>query len=108
MEEHSKLKKYIGNMIRANRLKLGVRQNAFAKKLKMTRASIANIEAGRQLLPITKIFDLAKALNVSVSDIIPVNNEHLDMDYLGVVNELTELGITEEKKSEILKIIKSK
>lgn len=47
-------------------------QQALGKRLKLTRASIANIEAGRQRILLHHLFHLSNALSLPVSDLVAV------------------------------------
>lgn len=60
--------------IRAGRLT----QEALATKASLTRTSIINIEKGRQQILLHTLVDISRALQVSVSDLIP-NTEDLEI-----------------------------
>jgi DNA-binding XRE family transcriptional regulator len=53
--------------VRGPRLK----QDALAQKIEMTRTSIINIEKGRQQILLHTLVDIARALNVSPTDLMP-------------------------------------
>ena len=55
----------IGERIKHLRSVHGFTQGAVAEKLKCGRAAVANIEAGRQRLPLHDIITLAKTFNIS-------------------------------------------
>jgi transcriptional regulator with XRE-family HTH domain len=57
--------KAIGIRIRLIRESLGVTQQDLAKKLKYTRTSLVNIEAGRQRLQVHTVEDFARALGTT-------------------------------------------
>lgn len=69
------LYQYIGGRIRAEREELGFLQNDLAQEIGLMRTSIVNIEAGRQRLPIHVLYSIATALGVSVSCLLPKNDE---------------------------------
>lgn len=63
----------IGERIRKTREGLPIRlsQAALAKKLNISRASIVNIEAGRQHAPLHLLWKLAKEIDVELTSLIP-------------------------------------
>lgn len=60
----------LGARIRARRKKLGMIQMDLSRKLKISRASVANIETGRQRVLLCMVFDIAKALRVRPADLL--------------------------------------
>jgi transcriptional regulator with XRE-family HTH domain len=54
----------------------------------MSRASIANIEAGKQGVQIQMVFELAEQLQISPSDLIPVFNDSGNLRDLSEVQTL--------------------
>jgi transcriptional regulator with XRE-family HTH domain len=66
--------KELGRRIAARRKVLGITQAVLSERMGTTsRAAIANIEAGRQALSLTQIYDLASALEFTkLSDLIPI------------------------------------
>lgn len=69
--EQSKFYVILGLRIREARTKSKLKQETFATFLNLSRASIVNIEKGRQHPPIHLLWDIAKVLNISVSDLLP-------------------------------------
>lgn len=61
----------VGNKIRQRREELGLTQQALASAVDLSRTSITNIEQGRQKLLVNTLFDIAKALEVSMADLLP-------------------------------------
>jgi DNA-binding XRE family transcriptional regulator len=63
----------VGERIRTARERQPVRlsQDALAKKLEISRASIVNIEAGRQHAPLYLLWKIAKHLDVELLSLIP-------------------------------------
>ncbi len=61
----------IGLKIKEFRQNRGLNQEKFAKLLNLTRASIVNIEQGRQRLSIHLLYDICKIVNVTIKDILP-------------------------------------
>jgi transcriptional regulator with XRE-family HTH domain len=61
----------VGNKIRERREELGLTQQALASAVDLSRTSITNIEQGRQKLLVNTLFDIAKVLEVSMTDLLP-------------------------------------
>jgi transcriptional regulator with XRE-family HTH domain len=72
----------IGDAIRDARINIGMSQASLADKIKMSRASIVNIEKGRQNPPIHLLWQFSKLLKVSITDLLPkftlVKNDDVD------------------------------
>lgn len=75
-EEQNYLYELIGNQIQELRKKSRFSQENLAKKLELSRASIVNIEKGRQHPSIHLLIDLARILNVNISTFL--NDELLN------------------------------
>lgn len=60
-----------GARVRAARKEAGLTPKALASLVGLSRSSIANLEAGRQRIPVHVIWNLADALGVSVSVLLP-------------------------------------
>ncbi len=65
----------IGRRVLEERKALGFTQTDLAQEVGILRTSIANIEAGRQRLPIYMLFRIALALGVSVDDLLPTEEK---------------------------------
>ena len=67
----------VGRRIRSTRERSGLKlsQEKLAKLLKMSRASIVNIEAGRQHAPLHLLWQIAEALGTDLAMLIPRRNE---------------------------------
>src|ERR1700730_4089733 len=62
----------VGAGLAARRKKLRLKQSEVADQIGLTRASLANIERGRQKLMLHQIYRLASALKVdSINDLLP-------------------------------------
>lgn len=66
------LYQHIGQRICQERSELGFTQTDLAQEVGLLRTSIANIEAGRQRLPIYMLYRIATALGVPVTNLLPV------------------------------------
>lgn len=61
----------LGDQIKKARLKADIKQEAFAGFLKLSRASVVNIEKGRQRPPIHLLWIIAKVLDIDVKELLP-------------------------------------
>lgn len=59
-----------GEKVAFLRLQVGLHQGELAKKIKLTRTSVVNIEKGRQIPPLKTIYLLADALKVEPKELI--------------------------------------
>jgi transcriptional regulator with XRE-family HTH domain len=62
--------KIVGTRVRDARSEARMTQEGLAEILGVTRSSIANLEAGRQGIPVHRLIHIAHALNVSVSILV--------------------------------------
>lgn len=60
-----------GRRLKAEREDLDIRQETVAGRVGLSRASVANIEAGRQRFPFHIAYQLAAALGVDLSRLLP-------------------------------------
>ena len=61
----------LGGLIRARRKALSLTQQDVAARIGMSRASLANIETGRQKVLVHQLYALAEALDLSPADLLP-------------------------------------
>ena len=66
----------VGRCIRAARQRAGFSQVRLSKALRMSRASVVNIEAGRQHPPLHVLWRIAGILGIEPSDLIPGLDEY--------------------------------
>ena len=71
----SALYKRLGATIKAQRRALGLTQQQLAKQLRISRASLANVETGRQRVLVHQLYELADQLNVNVQELLPEPSE---------------------------------
>lgn len=77
----------LGQLIAVRRKGFGLTQNELADKVHMSRASIANIERGRQKVMVHQLYRFAEALKVpEVGDLLPLTvvPNRQNADFLGV------------------------
>jgi transcriptional regulator with XRE-family HTH domain len=63
--------KQIGRIIRARRRVLDRAQELLAQEVGISRATLANIETGRQRILVHQLYAFAKALDLKLSDLLP-------------------------------------
>jgi transcriptional regulator with XRE-family HTH domain len=63
--------KTIGSIIRRRRRRLELPQTKLAAQLGMSRATLANIETGRQRVLVHHLYALASALDMKLSELLP-------------------------------------
>lgn len=62
---------YIGAAIRRRRKELGMTQEQLASLMETSRASLANIEIGRQNVLVHQLFNFAASLNIQLEQLLP-------------------------------------
>src|SRR5580698_9588997 len=79
MADFDELYRELGRKIRQARERQGQRlsQDALAKRLGVSRASIVNIEAGRQRAPLHLLWQIAELLGSDLTELIPSREELL-------------------------------
>jgi transcriptional regulator with XRE-family HTH domain len=60
-----------GHLVRLHRKRLSLNQAEIGKAVGLSRASVANIETGRQRIPIHHLYRLARVLEVDVHALLP-------------------------------------
>jgi transcriptional regulator with XRE-family HTH domain len=66
----------VGMKIRNAREEAGISQTKLAKALGMSRASVVNIEAGRQRAPLHILWQVAEKLGIELVSFIPQQSEY--------------------------------
>jgi transcriptional regulator with XRE-family HTH domain len=64
----------VGQLVQARRRALKLTQEVLAQRSNVRRATIASIEAGRQSVPLHVLYQLARALETSVNELVPPRN----------------------------------
>lgn len=81
-DQKLELYRQFGANVAAVRNRLGMVQADLARAVNLSRTSIANIEAGRQHIQIHLAYDIARALNLDVAELLPAigsNRERMDV-----------------------------
>jgi len=98
--------KAFGRAVATRRKKLGLTQAKLAGRVGMSRASIANIESGRQNVLLHHVYTLASALEFAkVSDLLPTQPKPTTQEDFDVI--LSGDTITARGKAQITDLIAS-
>ena len=92
--------KNIGAVIRAKRRLLDLAQEKLATQLGISRATLANIETGRQRVLAHQLYGFARALGVKPADLLPVSPPEADWTALPLPSDLKP-----EQKQQIAQLI---
>lgn len=97
----------LGKRIKGLRKGLGQTQDKMAKQMGISRASLANIEAGRQQVLVHHLFAFARALQLeSPSQLLPtlaeLSQEDSDIKSLS----LPKKGLTKNERNEVLNFLR--
>jgi transcriptional regulator with XRE-family HTH domain len=93
-----------GRLLREAREQIGLSQEQLGARLtpKMTRASIANMESGKQRVLAKTLVDLAEALAVDVVKLLPVQQSRQSTNLTGIEAELgAVLDLSPDKLKEL-------
>lgn len=104
-EEVHSLYLNLGQNIRKARISKGYNQDTFAQMLKLSRASIVNIEKGRQRPTIHFLYDVSKITNIALTDLLPTISTETDLNPIWkkqIQKKLSNNSISEEKLSNFL------
>lgn len=111
MDFYNAIYAILGERIKELRIHKGLNQEILAEKIQMGRASISNIEAGRQQLPISVLYKIADVLGTEVHLLMPTPSEI--SDYLQSQTDNSHLGdlvnksnITDKNKETIIDLLK--
>lgn len=93
------LYKYIGKRIKHLRENANLTQEALAKAIDVSRASIANYESGNQSIYISDLYKIATHLNMEIMDILPSLKEVEARSHPEwLLEEAKDLGVLEKKE----------
>lgn len=96
----------VGAAIAARRKKLRLKQAEVADQIGLTRASLANIESGRQKIMLHQIYKLATALRVaSILDLVPAS---YSFEQTSGPLRIVGSQVSEEQKAQIEQYVRRK
>lgn len=93
----------VGRSIKEARNKAGLSQAELAKKISMSRASVVNIEKGRQNPPVHLLWVLSKTLNVPLLELIPdfqLSEDEINSFFEKAMEKTTLKGFIQEESAE--------
>ena len=93
----------IGRRIRSAREARGATQDVLASRADLTRASVSNIEAGRQRVTVHALLNMAAALEVDPASLLPDHEATPRSD----VDELIDRGVQPEEAEKIARLLRS-
>jgi transcriptional regulator with XRE-family HTH domain len=103
--DEAELYKRFGQLVRRHRDRLNLSQAQIADAVGLTRASVANIETGRQRIPLHQLFRLARAFQVEVDALLPrqttATQTLVDHDIRSSMN------LTDREQDEIVRVVNS-
>lgn len=98
--------KDLGGRIRGLRKAFGLTQDQLAKEVGISRASLANIEAGRQQVLVHHLFALATALDLeSPAALLPPKRTRAQPSHDTSTLPLSDEGLTEKQRHEVLRLM---
>tara|TARA_R110002167_G_scaffold30531_4_gene101052 strand:+ start:109 stop:474 length:366 start_codon:yes stop_codon:yes gene_type:complete len=96
----------IGQKIRSLRGATHQTQAQLAAQIGVSRASLANIEAGRQKLLLHHLYTIADALNLDTpTSLLPATHSPTNSDSVVVSVPLPDTGLSEKQRSEVLRLM---
>ncbi len=101
----------VGQKVKEYRTFLGLSQAEFANKVDINRATLSQLEAGKQQFTLSLIYKLAQKLNVEITDFLPLV-KHLEMESSSdsdlITEKLQQHDVTESTKNSILQLLNKK
>jgi transcriptional regulator with XRE-family HTH domain len=95
----------LGERLRTTRNKKGMDQELLASRLDLTRASIINMEKGRQRPSVYQLWTLAQIFEVPITDFIPTIDLPQQRDEWAGKLENAMTDISNEEKKKLLEFI---
>jgi transcriptional regulator with XRE-family HTH domain len=103
--DHRQLYRRIGALVREHRKQRHFTQEALSQGVGMSRAALANIEAGRQQMLVHQLYAIARVLEVKLAELLPAPTE-ASLDGDGMEAQLPP-GLSEMQRKQIMKLIKT-
>lgn len=101
--DESKIYAVLGKLVREHREGQGMSQQALAKRVGLSRASVANIENGRQRIPLHHLYRLAQALGVNAHTLLPDLNAFPSPTVERSIN--SSMQLSEREQADIAKVL---
>ena len=93
----------LGTTIRKYRHHLGFTQEQLAHQLGISRASLANMETGRQRMLVHQLYHFAKELDVKIEELLPCADEN--KEYMFLDDLLFSENLTLEQRQQIARLL---
>jgi transcriptional regulator with XRE-family HTH domain len=93
----------LGELVREHREGQGMSQGALGKRIGLSRASIANIERGRQRIPLHHLYRMADALGVKAHTLLPNLDDLPSPNVERNINSTMQLNAREQ--AEVAKVL---
>ena len=103
--DEAELYRWFGQLVRRHRDRLNLSQAQIADAVGLTRASVANIETGRQRIPLHQLFRLAGALQVDVDALLP--RQATATQSLADHDIRSAMKLTDREQDEIARVVDS-
>lgn len=95
----------LGEAVSIRRKRLGLTQGQVAKKIGVSRESIANIEAGRQRVLLHHVYGLMRALDLkAITDLIPATPPRA-LGETAMAVEVSGASVSDTQKSDIERLL---
>lgn len=85
-----------GQRVRAARLDVGMTQAVLGASVGLTRGSVANLEAGRQRIPLHVLIELGRALRLPPAELLPIEEPGPSFDYNHLDAQLDNLSADDQ------------
>ena len=100
--------KFIGGFIRRRRKRLQLTQGQLAAQVGISRASLANIETGRQSVVVHQVYSIAAALKLDPNDLLPpIAKRKSGTDGVDEDIVLPASGLSNAQRAQILDLIRT-
>ncbi len=97
----------IGNQILFLRKNKGVTQEQLAQKLGITNQAVSKWESGQSMPDIQLLPEIAEFFNVSINELMGVENKNNDVDILIIVKNAIQNSKPGTEMAQVMKIVKA-
>lgn len=95
---------HIGALIKTRRKHFKLTQEQLASQLSISRASLANVETGRQKILVHQLFSLAAALDMSPADFLPSATTTVPQAAVAIADLPLPSGLKPQHKEQITRL----
>lgn len=99
--EQEQLYVWLGQRVYFYRKNRKISQTELGTRVGLSRASIVNIERGRQHTPLHILFYIARNLKVSPRDLLPLNDEYLSSDEEQLIKGIEHQKVVKDEESKM-------